>query len=101
MDMRTTLNIDPVLLHEAQARFPASTAKTVIIEEALRALIERAERAPSGPLAPRLDDPRWVRFAREGLVAPATHSGPPPTVPGPGLPLARVLADLAADRSDR
>ncbi|MFZ4735619.1 MAG: type II toxin-antitoxin system VapB family antitoxin [Bradymonadia bacterium] len=99
--MRTTLNIDSALFHEAQARFPASTAKTVIIEEALRALIERADRTSTGPRAPRLDDPRWLRFARDGLVAPATHAGPPPDRPGPTLPLAQLLADLAADRADR
>ena len=39
--MRTTLDIDDALYHEAARRYPAGTPKTVIVEEGLRSLISR------------------------------------------------------------
>jgi hypothetical protein len=96
--MRTTLNIDDELLDRARERFPPGTPKTVIFEEALRLLVATA--APEPGAAPRLADPRLARLAATGKLAPAKAQAPP-APPGDGLPLARLLSDLAADRADR
>jgi hypothetical protein len=95
--MRTTVNIDDDLLARARERFPPGTPKTVILEEGLRLLVATA----SGPPAPpRLADPRLDRLVAAGKLTPATAQAPP-APPGDGLPLTRLLADLAADRADR
>lgn len=95
--MRTTLNIDDELLARASERFPAGTPKTVIFEEALRLLVAAG---PASPAGPRVDDPRLARLVASGTLTPATEQMPPEP-PGDGLPLARLLTDLAADRADR
>jgi hypothetical protein len=95
--MRTTLDLDNALLAEAMARFPKGTPKTVVLEEALRRLIvsdepvvtERARR-----------DPRIERMVAEGRMRLGSSAAPPPLSAG-GMPLAKILADLAADREDR
>lgn len=93
--MRTTLDIDDELMAAAQSRFPPGTPKTVVIEEGLR----RLAAAPLG--APvRRRDPRIQRLIDEGLLTPATASGPLPERTG-DIPLEDLLRDLAADREDR
>jgi hypothetical protein len=101
--MRTTLDIDETLLRGAQARFAAGTPKTVIIEEALRLLIEhpKGTRAPESESPQHASDPRWTRLIRQRLVSQATEFGPVPPVTTPAIPLAQLLEDLDADRTDR
>jgi hypothetical protein len=104
--MRTTLDIDETLLREAQLRFPRGTPKTVVLEEGLRRLIDHSTAAPEGagvvsrrpPLDAGRSDPRVDQLVRDGLLRPATMTGPPPSVGG--FTLSQLLADLDADRAD-
>ena len=66
-DMRTTLALDEELLHKAQA-YTGLKAKSALVREALKALIEReaARRlARLGGSEPKLSAPRRRRAARK------------------------------------
>ncbi len=93
---RTTLDLDDALLAQAQALFPEGTPKTVLVDEALRRLVEQRE-----PARTAARDPRIAGLVAAGLLKEPVVAGPLLRAPPSEITIEQLLSDLARDREDR
>lgn len=77
----------------------AAGGETVLVTDRGRVVAELAP--PSPGRSPRLDDARLAELVRSGLLSPPLRRSHEPPPRAPVVPLAELLAELEAARSDR